>query len=899
MKGPRIDEIEICDFKGFPEDRTPPITLGGKSLLLYGENGSGKSTIFHALKHLFDPYRSRPFDDDISDEGSLKHRYSDKSSTKGKVRLSFSGVDQAAVEDLVWKIEPRSDATTKEPPHTRPDTHPLYIGIARASGFLDYRDLLRAHMRWEFDFGDSEQPNLFHVLRRMLDDTEAPGQKGEAAPPTFRERHEKLTDAWEQWSERSLPDFDELDEFQRDRIGLVNYRAEEEDEEDYDEKAAYERYRASAPKALTQQFDEYRDALESAVAKIEKDANAFLKVMEPGLTVALRWGSRFGFSFSDHPSTLDPKLHLSAVFRDRPVLEPGLFLNEARLSALGLVFYLAALRMKAPEAATSPRLLVLDDVLIGLDMAHRRPVLDLLERHFSKKWQIVLMTFDRAWFEVGKQRLDSERWCWHEVYTVRVGDFEMPVLGEDHDHLEKARRYLDPQMGGTVPDVKAAAVHVRTKFERVAKAACITFQLPVKYSAEPHKTSAKEFWSAACQATYERARPPKASWDEQRKQMYAAKAPKETVRLIDVQLARRVELAVSWVLNPLSHSEDVAQYRKEIKEAIDVIGELELQFAAVEALKVGVGSTPRRPSNPTRETLARRKALAPFEGLARAKPRLTWLGYFAWILAALYRSSHRPGMTLPIIWHYFVARYFGMKWWHFFSYKLGAWLLAALSFTRAIADGIKFVVPEIYVRSGSRDPLSAITKLRVRLLKKRVLISMNLFYRIVSTCLVVGLAVLPGSLTAQGYASHPLASSTLVLLLFLYGFSRANEVFYAFGGDAIRIAEGHQATSALRRDDRIKLALWSYFSLLLDFGIIYFVFRDGFAPGKVEDIWDALYFSGVTIPTLGYGDISPEAPLVRLLSLYQVACGIALLVLSFTIYVGSEPKQTAARHDSA
>jgi len=542
MKGPRIDEIEVCDFKGFPEDRVPPIKLGGKSLLLYGENGSGKSTIFHALKHLFDPSRERPFDDDLSDEACLKHRYSDPKAMTGKVRISFLAPDDAVLPDLVWCIHPKAS-----PPHPRPDDHAEYVGIARASSFLDYRDLLRAHMRWEWEFGSSEQPNLYHVLRRMLDTTElgAGAGSGDSAPSTFRERYAEMTKSWEEWEKRSLPEYKKLDEMYKDHIGLVNYRAEDEDEEDYDEEAAYERYMASAPKALTQQFDEYRDALESAVAKIEQDANDFLKVMEPGLAVTLRWGSRFAFSLSDHPSTLDPKLHLSAVFRDRPVLEPGLFLNEARLSALALVFYLAALRMKAPEAATAPRLLVLDDVLIGLDMSHRRPVLDLLERHFSKQWQLVLMTFDRAWYEVGKQRLDSERWCWHEVYTVRVGDFEMPVLGEDHDHLERARRYLDPQTNGSPLDVKAAAVHVRTKFERVLKWACETFQLPVKYSSEPHKVPAKEFWSAVQSGRYQRAIPPKERRDGKGRLVKVEEFPPEEVPLVAAPLVKSVDQAIA------------------------------------------------------------------------------------------------------------------------------------------------------------------------------------------------------------------------------------------------------------------------------------------------------------------------------------------------------------------
>jgi hypothetical protein len=75
------------------------------------------------------------------------------------------------------------------------------------------------------------------------------------------------------------------------------------------------------------------------------------------------------------------------------------FLNEARLSAIGLVVYLAGLLISVPTTSAQPKLLVLDDVLVGLDMANRLPVLDILESHFAD-WQIILLTYDRVWYEM-------------------------------------------------------------------------------------------------------------------------------------------------------------------------------------------------------------------------------------------------------------------------------------------------------------------------------------------------------------------------------------------------------------------------------------------------------------------------------------------------------------------
>ncbi len=55
------------------------------------------------------------------------------------------------------------------------------------------------------------------------------------------------------------------------------------------------------------------------------------------------------------------------------------------------------------------------------------------------------------------------------------------------------------------------------------------------------------------------------------------------------------------------------------------------------------------------------------------------------------------------------------------------------------------------------------------------------------------------------------------------------------------------------------------------------------APG---DIFETVYFSGVTITTLGYGDISPSHIVPQLLTVFEVICGFSLLIVSFTIYTG-------------
>src|SRR5688500_7202205 len=58
----RIDKLHINNFKFFQDEK--PIELKGNHLLLYGENGSGKSSIYWALYTLFEA-SLKGKDDDI------------------------------------------------------------------------------------------------------------------------------------------------------------------------------------------------------------------------------------------------------------------------------------------------------------------------------------------------------------------------------------------------------------------------------------------------------------------------------------------------------------------------------------------------------------------------------------------------------------------------------------------------------------------------------------------------------------------------------------------------------------------------------------------------------------------------------------------------------------------
>jgi len=114
--------------------------------------------------------------------------------------------------------------------------------------------------------------------------------------------------------------------------------------------------------------------------------------------------------------------------------------------------------------------------------------------------------------------------------------------------------------------------------------------------------------------------------------------------------------------------------------------------------------------------------------------------------------------------------------------------------------------------------------------------------------------------------------------------SRCNEVFYAFLKDARDHFDGIAPSSELTFGNRLALSLRSYLELITNFGLIYYLCPDGYWNRPLKSIAESIYFSGVTITTTGYGDVTATHSFTQCLSIYEIFCGVILLVVCFTIY---------------
>jgi len=508
----RLESIRICGYRAFPHPVEIP--LKGKSMVLYGENGSGKSSLGKAVRDFLD-YRAAAVAFD-----TFKYRHSDLPRDDRCVTLTFT---DGAKPALVWNHENRDSAHTE------------FRDMARSRGWLDYRVVWRAS---EVQYGDSVE-----IFRALVEEI-LPGCQRGVSGETFGQ-------AWE----RIL------------------------------EMAAKKPRRVHAERPLLHRLQaaikEFNESLKGFLTELESHANELLKSFAPWTKMELTWSSDVRYNPSSHGNKFSHG-SIRLRMRDRggdPLKTPSEFLNEARVTSIGLCLYLAGMARSIPpkraDGTTYPRLLILDDVLLSLDMAHRLPLLRVLRERFAS-WQVLLLTHDRAWYEIAKQQLNG--WAHHELFTQQVGDYEQPMSRADQDHLGWAIDFL------VQGHVKAAAVHVRTKFEEVLKWACIELALAVRYHPDPRKVSASDFWAAVSGATYDNIPPVASATDATGKLKWWQPRP-DTRSVVATELKERITHALSWVMNPLSHSQSVDRYRGEIEDAIFAVNEFEQTIRHTVAVK--------------------------------------------------------------------------------------------------------------------------------------------------------------------------------------------------------------------------------------------------------------------------------------------------------------------------
>lgn len=489
---PRIKAIEICDFRAFPGPTPVDIKLGGKNLFVFGENGVGKSTIFQALDGLFaNGSTSDELAQELKDQANRFTAEADKDKTF--VSVTYDDNKPSAI----WSANGHPTDTSSGPADER------IVNAAWAKAILDYRSLMKTN----YDHGDDEV-NLFEVCVEQL-----------------------------------LRDYRTVS---GERLGELWKRLQA--------KLSFSKLRKAQLTEINNDSRKFNDGLDEAVKAILPLINPILKDLGyEDIKVTGLVPKRIAYNNApskDGRAYLDCSVMPEIAFHDAPVAHPQLFLNEARLSALALAIYFAGRKLAENQTQNDmPRIMVLDDVLIGLDQANRVPLLDVLAKHFQD-WQVIILTHDRVWFDIARhyQRVGKadKFWTYWQLHQPR--DHHFAPIATDVDSSVAAQALMTARGFLKNGHVHAAGNAARLATEFALREFCSIKEVPVPYVLPPKVPAASAFLD--CVEAFD-------------------KANGHYKSVID-----SIRMYTTILLNPLSHGGTPEVTPSEITGAIEVVDKL-------------------------------------------------------------------------------------------------------------------------------------------------------------------------------------------------------------------------------------------------------------------------------------------------------------------------------------
>ncbi|MDB9383234.1 hypothetical protein PN465_13550 [Nodularia spumigena CS-584] len=416
----KITTINLNNSRAYYGSYDPLELPNGQNLLIYGENGSGKSSLYKGLNNYFrsSVLPTTPF---------VKNSY--QLAYDGEISIAFTDFDAAG--SII-----QGSSTSYSFSSLVSNNNVAFIqNTARTKGFLDYTDLLKVYLHTE------PRPNLFELIVLTLLESHIPITSG--GNFEFAARWKIL----------------------QDELTTKTYTRE-----------------GRGHKAAIRELPTFEVHLRHTLDLVFLEMNRFLQVYFSDLSMQLAYDLRpLTFNYtrwkSDWYTTADLRLN---VIKDGVTIAGDYsdYLNEARLSAIAICLYLSSLLQN--PTAIELKILYLDDVFIGLDAGNRLPILDILQNEFSA-YQIFISTYDRHWFELAKRHFEmhsSGKWSNIEIYvgqdSIGANIITKPIVIKGETNYEKAVQYLHNR---TKPDYPAAANYFRKAIEELVPKYIPAFEL--------------------------------------------------------------------------------------------------------------------------------------------------------------------------------------------------------------------------------------------------------------------------------------------------------------------------------------------------------------------------------------------------------------------------------------
>jgi energy-coupling factor transporter ATP-binding protein EcfA2 len=405
----KIHQIQLQNFKFFGD--TPPIEIGGKHVLLYGENGSGKSSLYWALYTLLESTNKKT--------NEVK-AYFELENNKSLLNIHSGTPENAFIEVVL------TDGTVYKIAHAKAEVHENEAIIKKAkeasyaSDFLNYRFLFKVH-----NFKHGDEMDIFHLFEAEI----------------LRYLKVNVTQVFIREVAGNVNFSNALDVFKalKGQIEILGTR--------------------------TQLITTFRTEFGRLISTINEKGNQILNE-KLGYQNAETGEYNLEFLLESNVDTINitktqspfVKLKIKKYYgvEGDKIPKPQSFLNEAKWSAIGLAIRLAILDFRLQNSATNEadglQILVLDDLMVSLDMGNRDKVLNLIFSEYLANYQVFIMTHDKVFFEHCKNYIEDvfgekdAEWGQHfslfEMYSDdTVPNQEKPLILPYKTAIQKAWHY--------------------------------------------------------------------------------------------------------------------------------------------------------------------------------------------------------------------------------------------------------------------------------------------------------------------------------------------------------------------------------------------------------------------------------------------------------------------------
>lgn len=404
----KINGIVINGFKAFPSLQT--LELDGKHLLMYGENGSGKSSIFYALHCIFNSYRK-------PDKGK---KYFDISNPQNLISRSFIPKDESDKPYVAvnWFDGGRNVFLSTVSERGCEGFHRL----AELETYFVNHQLLNGF----FNFTNSNNINLFPIFQREILPYKYIDEQGTYLSLMYEQIEEEASKLGNKSSTKKINEM--IDIFNRELesfIGDINIAVSD---------IYKNHFKADGEQDLS-------------IVLTYPEENPNPDVYFDGFRV--KWDNRLirnqsgELERSKNKSLIEPIIGITIKENGNEILKPHVYFNEAKLTAIALSIRFGLLKgINSADDTTPPEgsFLALDDMLISLDMSNRAKVVDFLLK-ISDKYKIYLFTHDKMFFEYFKHKTkkNQNEWVYKEIY---IDNEKTPYIRNSEDYLGEAEHYI-------------------------------------------------------------------------------------------------------------------------------------------------------------------------------------------------------------------------------------------------------------------------------------------------------------------------------------------------------------------------------------------------------------------------------------------------------------------------